>query len=277
MDWHRLFGLSWQDFFQDTAVEVEIERDLSRHQQFLDVVIHCPQPGPSPRPPPDGFADLRRYNLVTFKSYQEALDVWPLFELIGHYVNFRKQAVSPSGDLPPEDDFRLFAVCVRRPRELTKQGFLQSVSPGVYDVQCLTRSITVVVVHELPLTEHNALLHLFSAEAKGTEYGAKHYRPHSGLTSTLLLNFVERYEKEGLEMIGKELLEMHRETVKEVLRKAAVKDRLDGIPVAQRLEGIPVDQRLADLTDDELRDVPPEVREALVRRLLGKPSPPASP
>ncbi|MGL5097370.1 MAG: hypothetical protein ACRDD1_17420, partial [Planctomycetia bacterium] len=74
-----------------------------------------------------------------------------------------------------------------------------------------------------------------------------------------------------------ELLEMHRETVKEVLRKAAVKDRLDGIPVAQRLEGIPVDQRLADLTDDELRDVPPEVREALVRRLLGKPSPPASP
>ncbi len=35
---HRLFGLSWIDFFYGTSVEVEIELDLSLKQQFLDVV-----------------------------------------------------------------------------------------------------------------------------------------------------------------------------------------------------------------------------------------------
>ncbi|MGL5097046.1 MAG: hypothetical protein ACRDD1_15770, partial [Planctomycetia bacterium] len=88
---HELFGLWWQDFFQDTAVEVELERDLSHHRQFLDVAIHRPDgAGPPPRRPPDGFEELRRHNLVTFKSYHEALDVWPLKELAGHYVNYRK-------------------------------------------------------------------------------------------------------------------------------------------------------------------------------------------
>ena len=36
---HRLFGLSWIDFFQDTAVSVEIELDLSLKQQFLDPAL----------------------------------------------------------------------------------------------------------------------------------------------------------------------------------------------------------------------------------------------
>jgi len=59
-----------------------------------------------------GFEDLVAHNLVTFKSYQEALDGWALNELIGHYVNYRKQ-VSPSmQELLPETNFRLFAVSV---------------------------------------------------------------------------------------------------------------------------------------------------------------------
>ena len=42
-------------------------------------------------------------------------------ELIGHYVNLRKQ-VSPSlQDLLPESDFRLFAVCVRFPQNLVSR------------------------------------------------------------------------------------------------------------------------------------------------------------
>src|SRR5689334_4956857 len=36
---HRLFGLSWTDFFRGTDVAVETEFDLSTKQQFLDVVI----------------------------------------------------------------------------------------------------------------------------------------------------------------------------------------------------------------------------------------------
>jgi hypothetical protein len=82
--WHRLFGLSWQDFFRGAPVRVELEKDLSHRQQLLDLVIIHLQGGPLPRRPPDGFEDLGRHNLVSFKSYPEALDGWTLCELLGH-------------------------------------------------------------------------------------------------------------------------------------------------------------------------------------------------
>ncbi|MGL5097061.1 MAG: hypothetical protein ACRDD1_15845 [Planctomycetia bacterium] len=71
---------------------------------------------------------------------------------------------------------------------------------------------------------------------------------------------------------------MHRQTVKEVLRKSSIADRLEGVPIEQRLEGVPVELRLAGLTDDDLRDLAPEAREALatLRRLLEKKIPPSS-
>ena len=113
---HRLFGLSWTDFLQGTDVAVEVELDLSLKQQYLDLILIGKGTKPIPRALPDGFEELAPYNLITFKSHQESLDGWTLCELIGHYVNYRKQ-ISPSmQDLLPEQDFRLFAVCVRQPR-----------------------------------------------------------------------------------------------------------------------------------------------------------------
>ena len=56
---------------------------------------------------PDGFADLARFNLVTFKSAAQKLSLWTLHELVGHYVNLRKQ-VSPGMDqdeLLPAEQF----------------------------------------------------------------------------------------------------------------------------------------------------------------------------
>ncbi|MGL5097812.1 MAG: hypothetical protein ACRDD1_19660, partial [Planctomycetia bacterium] len=116
----------------------------------------------------------------------------------------------------------------------------------------------------------------FSADAKAAKYGAAAFRPYSGLTSTLLLNFVERYEAEGKDVVGKELLEMHRETVRRVLSKASLEERLAGVPVEQILAHVPAEQRLAGLSDDDLRNLSPEVREALLRRLLGPSNLPSS-
>ena len=73
---HRLFGLSWIDFFRGTTIDVETERDLSLKQQFLDLVLIRKGPEPIPRPLPDGFEDLAAHNLVTFKSHQEAAFDW---------------------------------------------------------------------------------------------------------------------------------------------------------------------------------------------------------
>src|SRR5947209_17330765 len=149
--WHRLFDLSWTDFFRGTPVSVELEKDLSLKQQLLDVVLIRKGPGALPCRLPDGFEDLAAHNLVSFKSYQETLDGWTLNELVGRYVNYRKQ-VSPSmQELLPEADFRLLAVSVRYPQGLARQVTLEPLQQGVYRVRHFTGPIRVVVVHQLPL------------------------------------------------------------------------------------------------------------------------------
>ncbi len=130
---HRLFGLSWIDFFQGTPITVETELDLSLKQQFIDLVLIRKGPGLLPRPLPDGFEDLAGHNLLTFKSHQEALDPWALWELVGHFVNYRKQASPSLHDLLPEADFRLFAGCARYPNNLAQQIGLTALRAGVYE------------------------------------------------------------------------------------------------------------------------------------------------
>src|SRR3954465_12169288 len=89
-DWHRLFGLLLTDFFTGSSFVVEVERDLSQQQQLLDVVIVRRRRGRFPGALPDGLGDLAAHNLITFKSFHEALDDWAIRELIGHYVAYRK-------------------------------------------------------------------------------------------------------------------------------------------------------------------------------------------
>jgi hypothetical protein len=114
-DWHRLFVLFLTDFFRGSPFIVEVERDLSQQQQFLDVVIVRRRRGKLSTPLPDGLADLAEHNLITFKSLHEALDDWAIRELIGHYVAYRK-LVSPSpSELLDAGLFRLYAVCARFP------------------------------------------------------------------------------------------------------------------------------------------------------------------
>src|SRR5438094_6478259 len=108
MDYHRLFGLLLTDFFTGSPFVVELEKDLSIKQQFLDVVIIRKRKGRFSERLPDGLADLADHNLITFKSHQEALDDWALKELTGHYVNYRKQVSPAEEPLLPETSFRLY-------------------------------------------------------------------------------------------------------------------------------------------------------------------------
>lgn len=247
--WHRLFGLSLVDFFRGMPVTVELEKDLSLKQQLLDIVLIRKGTEPLPCRLPDGFDDLAPHNLVTFKSYQEALDGWALNELVGHYVNYRKQVSTSMQDLLPETDFRLFAVTVRYPQALARQTTLTPVQPGVYEVSHFTGVIRILVVHELPQEDHNALLHLFSARTDLLRYGAEHYRLRSEETSTLLVQLFKRYRLE-VELMPDMLTEFAEQTINELLRN---------MPVEKRLKGLSVDELLAALS--------PETREALAQRL----------
>src|SRR5437868_819916 len=132
MDWHRFFGLFLTDFFAGSPFGVELEKDLSLKQQFLDVVILRKRPGRFADHLPDGLDDLAAHNLITFKSHREALTDWALKELTGHYVNYRKQLSPGQAPLLPEDLFRLYAVCSRYPHNLAGAVPWEELQPGVY-------------------------------------------------------------------------------------------------------------------------------------------------
>jgi hypothetical protein len=60
MDWHRHFGLLLTDFFAGSPFVVELEKDLSLKQQFLDVVVIRKRKGRLAARLPDGLDDLGR-------------------------------------------------------------------------------------------------------------------------------------------------------------------------------------------------------------------------
>lgn len=248
---HKLFGLSWLDFFEGTSFAVEMEKDLSIKQQRLDLVIVRQGKEPLTRTPPDGFEDLATHNLVTFKSYQEPLDAEALQELIAHYVNYRKQ-VSPSFDAPlPAADFRLYAVCVRVPENLMKECPLQRLREGVYELNAVGLSIRIVVVHQLPQAQQNAMLQMFSVRQEQLRYGKEQWRPNSLQISTLLLKFWKAY-REDPDMHAK-LQEFYRETIEELLNELPPEELRKHLTPAERVEGLSSEELLKALSPEQLR------------------------
>jgi hypothetical protein len=259
-DWHRMFGLLLMDFFTGSPFHVQMETDLSTKKQLLDVVIIRKGEGQFVERLPDGLGELAPYNLITFKSFQETLTDFTLKELTGHYVNFLKQ-VSPSmQDLLPEAMFRLYAVSARFPRDLSRQVPWTEVQQGVYECRRGTDLIRVLVAGELPQTENNALLHLFSAAPEQARYGAAHYKFRTDDSGTLLGRLFAMYRKEGLDM-PYTIEDFRHDYVKEHLKDLTPEERLKdltpeellaAVPVEKRLEGLSLEDRLAGLSAEEI-------------------------
>jgi hypothetical protein len=261
---HRLFGLSWIDFFQGTAVGVETEMDLSLKQQFVDVVLIRKGSEPIPRRLPDGFEDLAGHNLVSFKSRHEALDGWALKELLGAHVAYRKLVSAAPTRLLPEDHFGLYAVAARFPHNLSGQVPWQAVQPGVYDCRWGTDTIRVVVAGELPREAHNAPLHLFSAAPELVGFGRGAYRRRSETTSQLLGQLFQTLHGEGFAMaytmedfkrdyFRKQFNKLTPEEQEELLGSLPPEQVLARLSPEQRLAGLPPEQRLAGLSAEQIR------------------------
>jgi len=91
----------------------------------------------------------------SYKSIAEPFDDWTLDELIGHYVNYRKQ-VSPSLDeLLPKEQFQLYGVSTRFPQKLAGMVSLEPVQEGVYQVVWGTHPIRLLVLSEMPPAEQH--------------------------------------------------------------------------------------------------------------------------
>ena len=72
LNWHRLFGLFLIDYFTDSPYVVELEKDLSIKQQFLDVVVLRKGPGRFQGQLPDGLDNLAAHNLLTYRREKGA-------------------------------------------------------------------------------------------------------------------------------------------------------------------------------------------------------------
>lgn len=223
MDWHRFFTLILEDFFTGSPFRVEPEVDLSKKLQLLDVAVIRKGEGEFVGQLPDGFDDLVEHNLVTFKSYQEALDDWALDELLGHFVNYRKQ-VSPSfNDLLPVSMFRLYGVCARFPAGLDSRVTLTPVRDGVYEVVWGTRAIRIIVINDLPLAEQNSVFQFFSAVPSQVQYAQGHYRQRNSETSSLLRQLIHRYSEEGIP-VPYTLADFKRDLRKEIVNELTAEE-----------------------------------------------------
>ena len=265
--WHRLFGLALTDFFAGSPFTVELEKDLSLKQQMLDVVVVHRQPGEFTGQLPDGLEDLADHNLLTYKSLREPLDGWAIDELIGHYVNYRKQVVPAPGQLWEQDRFRLYGVSTRYPEKLSSQVPLMPDRNGVYWVPWVTHRIRILVLSEMPDSGRNALWNLFSGVPHKVATGATHYQGHLRGVSTIMNQLFECYELEGMAM-SYTMEDFLREAGKEILEKLSPEERLRGLPPEERLRGLPPEVILRGLSvDDRLRGLSPDELKAYIEKM----------
>ena len=284
-DWHRLFGLTLTDVFQDTPWRVELEKDLALQRQLLDVVIiERTAPGSAAVDLPDGLDNLRARNLLSYKSKREPLDGWALDELLGHYVNYRK-LIGPKGGLLPESDFQLYAVATRQPQELARHAALQSnLLPGVYDVKWGTPTIRLIVLNQIDPHPRNAAWELFGTHQERIRHGAAHYRPRRQeawellrclylahvLEDPTMAYTMEEFVREARQRFLQELTPEERQAVldqvppEEVLKHLTPEERLRGLKPEEvfqrfapeeRLRGLGPEERLRGLGPEELRQL----------------------
>jgi hypothetical protein len=235
MQWHDLLGAVLIDFFDGSPYVVQTEVDLSLKKQYLDIVVIRKKEGEFHRSLPDGLAPLANYNLISFKSHQDTFDFWSVLELIGYYVNYRKQASPTLDPLLPEEQFRLFCITSRFPENLARQIPLEECQSGVYDINVGLLRIRLLAIRNLTNEPANAMLKLFSIVPEQIEFACRHYHPTSEHTTGIVDNLIRMYRKEDNKMAST-LEELNRKLLKEALEKASVEDRLKGLTTEQILK-----------------------------------------
>ena len=267
LDWHRMFGLTLVDLFTDSPFEVELEKDLSIKQQWLDVVILRKGLGEIAEALPDGLENLAEHNLLSYKSFREGLTSWSIDELLGHFVNYRKQVSPRRQRLLPMEQFRLYAISTREPAKLRSEVKLEKVQPGVYETLWGTHRVRILVLSEMPEAPQNAVWEMFSAVPARVAAGAKRYRPHTEDISTVMNGLFERYQAEGVVM-SYTWDDFRRDYAREHLHQLTPEERTEGLSPEERLRGLSVAEVLRSLPPEErLRGLSAEEIQAYLREL----------
>ena len=269
--WHRLFGIALIDLFEKTDYLVELEKDLSIKQQYLDIAIIRQQGDQLPHPLPDGLDNLRPHNLLTYKSLHESMNAWAIEELIGHYTNYRKIS-SPDlkKHLLPEDHFQLYAISTRYPAKLLKDPkHFKKQQAGVMDLHWGHRTIRLIILSQLPETPQNAFWQLFAGIKDKFRYGRACYLWNDPNQQTILNQLDFLYDIESDEMpytkedFQREFTEQHLHLLspEQLLDRLSPEQLLERLSPEQLLDRLSTEQRLKDLSPEQrLKDLSPEQR-----------------
>jgi len=266
INWHRLFGVTLIDFFSHSPYQVELEKDLSLKQQFLDIVIIRKQHSHLSGLLPDGFENLGEHNLISYKSLHEPFDGWAVKELMAHAVNYRKQSGPDRHHRLPKQSLQLYGVTTRYPEKLANRLTLEKLKAGVYQIRYGLDDLRLIVLSQVSRAEHNNIWHLFSANADTVAQALEHYRVQSTDNSTILTQLYEKYQQEGV-IMPYTMKNFHHDYTKDHLHLLTDEERLQGITTAKRLKGIATDERLKGIaTDERLKDLPlEEIKAWLVK------------
>ena len=224
----------------------------------------------------DGFDNLSRHNLLSYKSKRQSLNAWALEELIGHYVNYRKVLGTTR---TKGDEIRLYAVSTRYPKGLLSLSSAKEVKTGVWEARVLSRDIRILVLSRLPLEQRNAILAFFSFDAEKVRFALNNYQWQMEDGSTVVNQLLDKYSLEGIDMpytmeqFRKEYLKSHLAELDpdEVLSIFSPEELLSRFSPEELLSRFGPEDRLKGLDpEDRLKGLDPEKIEAYLKKLKKK-------
>ncbi|KRH98278.1 hypothetical protein ASL19_03340 [Cylindrospermopsis sp. CR12] len=240
-DWHRLLGMFMTVHFYNSPYEVEVEKDLTIRKQLLDIIIIKRYKDSGFNLYPAGLENMSKHNLISYKSIHESFTVWSLMELIGHYVNYRKQTSKSLSNLLPEEDYRLYGLTTHEPTQLMGRLKWKTVSEGVYDIECVTMNVRLIVLSKIPKSANNELWRLFSARAEVVEEAISHYQ--------------ESYRKSEYSILMQQLYEFY---IKEKLPMTYTLEQFKKDFVISHLREIPTEEVLKQYSLEEIKQYSPK-------------------
>jgi len=260
IEWHHLLGMTLLDYFTNTKYNVEMEKELEM-TQFLDILLIEENWGKTVDELPDGLEDLRKYNLLSYKSKHEPLDSWVIDELTGYYVLFRK-IMSEDEKLIPVEDFKLIGVSTRFPRKLSKEeNDFKKIKDGVYQIKRGEHFITIIVLSIIPKEKRNAIWNLFSNNEDHIAYGLEHY----GWKRNDLRDFVTRKHEQKLSEEGiimpYTVEQFKKDVISDLLSELTIEDVLKNYRPEDVFKNYRPEERLRGLkAKDVLKNYRPEER-----------------
>jgi hypothetical protein len=252
IEWHKILGMALVDFFSSTNYSVEIEKELEIPQYLDYLVVKGNNINNSTLILPDGMETLSQYNLLTFKSLIQPLDLWAVDELISYYVLYRK-IISPQPEkLVSENNFKLFAISTRFPKKLSSEVNLIPIKEGVYHLSHGNHPIIIIVISVLPKSQRNAIFHLFSTKSEHMSFAFKSYHwKREDLKKFVIKEMYEQLQKEEIQM-SYTVEDFKREVIMNSLHTLSTEERLKGLRPEERLKGLRPEERLKGLRPEDI-------------------------